>query len=146
MPIARPGRLSAKATDRGARESAKRQTHTHCVSSLRRLASSPPQPHRGLAWHLQDGRSSRSGLCGSPPFTRVCWGLLSGGGTAVFSNPGDDRRDCLQRAAECRRKAEAARTLYAREKYLEMEQLWLLLAESYARETRSDAFANTRLN
>src|SRR5262249_34448249 len=82
----------------------------------------------------------------APLHPRLLGPWSSGGGTAVLSNPGDDRRDCLQRAAECRRKAEAARTLYAREKYLEMEQLWLLLAESYARETRSDAFANTRLN
>src|SRR5262249_32552642 len=122
------------------------------------------------AWRMGEGAASarrRSRRCAGPKSQSACTAFLNtqadrvfgsplspssagvlatGRGTAVLSNPGDDQSDCLQRAAEYRRKAEAARTLYVREKYLEMEQLWLLLAESYALEMRSDAFAKTRLN
>ena len=38
---------------------------------------------------------------------------------------------CLKRAVECRRKAEAAFSAAARQSYLEAEACWLAIADSY---------------
>jgi len=48
----------------------------------------------------------------------------------MSSNLSENQKDALERAAECRRKAEAAEFEALRADYLEMEQRWLRLAES----------------
>jgi len=48
----------------------------------------------------------------------------------MLADRSKDQKDALERAAECRRKSEAAQTEDLRSDYLEMEQRWLRLAES----------------
>ena len=48
----------------------------------------------------------------------------------MLPNRTEDQKDALERAAECRRKADSARFEDLRADYLEMEQRWLRLAES----------------
>jgi hypothetical protein len=60
----------------------------------------------------------------------------------MLSRLDEDQREALERAAECRRKADNARLLDVRESYLDMEQRWLRLAESYALLLRLETFAN----
>ena len=53
------------------------------------------------------------------------------GHTDVLQNLSDKVADCLQHAAECRRRADATTDARARAEFLDMECRWLKLAESY---------------
>jgi len=54
------------------------------------------------------------------------------GGALMISTTGQERQECLKRAAECRLKADAANDPLVRDDMLAMEQRWLKRAESYA--------------
>jgi hypothetical protein len=58
----------------------------------------------------------------------------------MLSDLGKDEKEALERAAECRRKAENTRHPDIRDAYLDMEQRWLRLAESYAVAARIQRF------
>ena len=63
----------------------------------------------------------------------------------MLSDVDSDQKEALHRAAECRRKADAARFADVRDHYLDMEQRWLRLAESYAFAARIQAFVDERV-
>ena len=63
----------------------------------------------------------------------------------MLSDLDSDQKEALDRAAECRRKADAARFADVRDHYLDMEKRWLRLAESYAFAARIRAFVNDRI-
>ena len=60
----------------------------------------------------------------------------------MLSKLGEEVRDCLERAAECRRKADAATVPSVRESYFEMAERWLRLADSYELLGRLRTFAD----
>ena len=49
----------------------------------------------------------------------------------MLQNLSHEIRECLRRAEECKRLAEAAKTETGRADYLDMERRWLSLARSY---------------
>jgi len=60
----------------------------------------------------------------------------------MLSRLDEDQKEALERAAECRRKADNARFPDVRDEYLDMEQRWLRLVDSYEMLLRLRTFAN----
>jgi hypothetical protein len=61
----------------------------------------------------------------------------------MLQNLSGEIRECLRRAEECRRLAEAALIESTKTDYLEMEQRWLNLARSYEFSERLSRFTTT---
>src|SRR5262245_61449184 len=55
-----------------------------------------------------------------------------------------EQRECLDRALECRGRADASTDGTARKTFLDMEQRWLRLARSYEYMERLDLFLNAQ--
>jgi hypothetical protein len=91
-------------------------------------------------WHVRNVRLLLK-LCRNrfPPRV-LSWAWVS----AMLSDLGKDEKEALARAAECRRKAESTRHEDVRNDYLDMEQRWLRLAESYAAAARIQSFIRDR--
>ncbi len=66
---------------------------------------------------------------GDPVLDYSC-GDVSGGGR-MLQNLSNEISDCYLRAAECRERAQRAIDAEQRERYLNMERRWLLLAKSH---------------
>jgi len=66
-------------------------------------------------------------------------------GGAMLTRAGKDQLEALERAAECRRKADAAHYSDVREGYFDMEQRWLRLAESYTLLARLQKLAGSNI-
>ena len=67
----------------------------------------------------------------------VCWARGRAAMEVVLNDGSVDQLKCLERAAECHRKASTAISPAARSRFQDAASLWLSLADSYALSDRS---------